>query len=101
MRRSVVVAEDEGLLSVLALAAEASMRDDLAYLATRLPIERAAELDLTEACLLVWQGPLPAPALRERIDAFVDVGGNVLFLPSRKGSTGDYRGVQWGTWVES
>jgi aerotolerance regulator-like protein len=101
MRRSVVVAEDDSLLNVLALAAEASVRDDVEYLATKLPIARASELDLADTCLLVWQGPLPAPALRERIDAFVDLGGSVLFLPSRQGSGEEYRGAKWGEWVET
>jgi hypothetical protein len=101
VRRSVVVAEDAALLPVLALAAESSLRDDLEHLCTPLPLERAAELELNDACLLVWQGPLPAPALLERIDAFVDLGGCVLFLPSREGASADYRGVRWEEWIES
>jgi hypothetical protein len=64
-------------------------------------MERAGELDLKDACLLLWQGPIPPPALREKIDAFVDVGGSVMYLPSRQGSAGEHRGVQWGTWVET
>jgi hypothetical protein len=101
MRRSVVVAEDDTMLRILSLAAEAPWRSGLEYLCTPLPMARAAELDLAQACLLVWQGPLPPAALRERIDAFVQQGGRVLFLPPRDAAGDAYCSLQWGEWVET
>jgi hypothetical protein len=105
-RKSVVVAEDDELLRVLSLAAQAPLREGLEYSCTSLPFDRASELELSDACLLVWQGPLPPAVLRERIDTFVDLGGRVVFLPPKKNTTLEreaegYRGVQWGEWVES
>lgn len=99
-RRTVVVAEDDAVAHVLSLAAEAPMRDGLEYVCTSLALDRAAELDLAQASLLLWQGPLPPAALRERIDAFVERGGRVVFLPSRRASAEAYRGVAWGEWQE-
>jgi hypothetical protein len=101
VRKSVVVAEDEGLLRLFALAAEAPLKSGIEYVCTPLPMARAAELDLAQVCLLVWQGPLPPAALRERIDAYVDLGGRVLFLPPLQGPGEAYRSLQWGEWVES
>jgi hypothetical protein len=50
--------------------------------------------------LLVWQESLPSGALAQRLRAFVEQGGDVLFLPTGRSDAQRFEGLGWGE-VES
>ena len=97
-RRVVVMAEDPGVGRILGLAAEASLRDDAPVKANVLKLDEAAQMDLGTATLVLWQGPLPHDAVAAELKAWVEEGGNVLFLPSHIAPGNPEFGIEWGEW---
>jgi hypothetical protein len=60
--------------------------------------EQLAEA-LVGAALLIWQGALPTGQAAERVAAFVERGGQVIFFPpAGEVSEGEFLGVGWGDW---
>ncbi len=51
------------------------------------------------AALLIWQGALPTGQVAQRVAAFVERGGQVMFFPpTGDAAEGEFLGVRWGDW---
>lgn len=100
-RRTLVVAEEPGAARTLALAAEIPPARGLASTAL---VRTAGDLEtagLEDTALVLWQAPLPEGRDRAALEAFVDRGGQIVFLPpARPDETADRTcfGVSWTAW---
>ena len=65
-----------------------------------LPREQLASVDWDDIALLVWHAPLPEAEAATAVEAFVQRGGQVMFLPPQGPDTGDFMGTHWLDWVE-
>jgi hypothetical protein len=89
--RATVVAQNAEAGRILSLAAS-----DVGKAATILSAGDAASLDLATQALIVWQAALPAGNVAERLRAFVEEGGVVLFLPPGEASGAGVENLSWG-----
>jgi hypothetical protein len=100
-REAVVVAEDDAMGRILGLAAESTLSDEMPVKSTILRRDEIAQLDLTDAALLLWQGSLPNPEETQEIEKFVARGGNIIFMPSHNAPGPASLGITWGTWLQA
>jgi hypothetical protein len=99
-RLAVIVAEDPQAARPLQLAAAIS--PDAASQNTAEPItpDQLANVEWDKASLLIWQAPLPAGDAARLVEAFVERGGQALFLPPRTTNDGELFGLRWEPWIE-
>lgn len=59
---------------------------------------RAAQLNLASRATVIWHGPVPREETEEKLKAFIEDGGLVLFLPddTAHGTRRPFLGVSWG-----
>jgi hypothetical protein len=62
--------------------------------------EQVAATDWETLSLLLWHAPLPEADAARAVEAFVQRGGQVLFLPPRTPGDADFMGVRWRDWDE-
>lgn len=55
-----------------------------------------SNIELADKSLLIWQAPLPAGSDAERLEAFLNEGGIVIFFPSNEPDGASFKGVGWG-----
>lgn len=89
--RATVVAADAQAGKILSFAAS-----DAGKPATILQVGDAGNLDLAGQALIVWQAALPTGNVLERLRAFVEEGGVVLFLPPGESSGAAVENLSWG-----
>lgn len=58
-------------------------------------IVRPDNLDLAALTLVIWQSALPTGPAADRLKAFIEEGGVVLFLPPGQGAATDFQGFSW------
>ncbi len=97
-RRAVIVAEDARAVRPLQLAAEIAPEAGLTCSAEVIEPGGLALVEWDTVSLLMWQAPLPEGDAAERVRAFVDRGGQVLFFPPRSPGVGDAFGTRWASW---
>ena len=99
VRKTLVVAEDPQARRALELAAGIPTDKFLeAAVASADPEGVAGALD--GVALLIWQAPLPEGAAAARLEAFLDDGGEILFLPPQAPNAATFAGITWGAWSE-
>ena len=86
-----VVADDAAAARVLSFASS-----DAGKPAAIIKPEDAANLDLNPTALVVWQGSLPIGNVAERLKAFVDEGGTVMFVAPGVAGPGFFENISWG-----
>jgi hypothetical protein len=99
-RRTLIVTEDPRGLAALQLAATISPDPAITCSAEILPREQLATAEWDGISLLVWHAPLPEADAAEAVQAFIQRGGQVLFLPPRTPSNSAFLGVRWQDWTE-
>lgn len=99
-RRTVVVAEDASTMATLELVAGIPPDKLLVAAVDVVAPEQAAGISLDDAALLLWQAPLPTGDVAERIESYVDRGGQVIFLPPEAPGEESFAGVAWGPWQD-
>ena len=82
-RNAIIVSEDPQAAWPLVLAASISPDPAFACAAEVVPPEQLAGAAWEKTSLLIWQAPLPQDSSAKLVQAFVDRGGQVLFLPPR------------------
>jgi hypothetical protein len=87
-RSAIVVSEDPQAAWPLQLAASISPDPAYACAAEVVPLEQLAGAAWEKTSLLIWQAPLPQDSSAKLVQAFVDRGGQVLFLPPRAQEAG-------------
>jgi hypothetical protein len=99
--RSIIVSDDEAEALPLRAALSAPADPARQYLATILPVRRAAEIPWEEAALLVWHAPLPPAedAMARLIQGFVASGRTILFLPPETPDGNPMFGIHWADWT--
>ncbi len=100
-RSAIIVSEDPQAAWPLQLAASISPDPAFACTAEVVPLEQVAGAAWEKTSLLVWQAPLPQDNSAKLVQAFVDRGGQVVFLPPRNPGGQKFLGTQWGEWVDA
>ncbi len=100
VRKTVVVADDPQVASVLQLAAEVPPESSLVCTAETVGPDQLATVTWDEVALVLWQGPLPKGEAAELLTAFLDRGGRLILFPPREADAGSYLGLTWTTWTE-
>lgn len=98
VRKTLLVAEDPLVRRSLELVAGIPPDKFLEAAVESADAESAGALD--GVALVVWQAPLPEGAAAARLEAFLDDGGEILFLPPQTPGPATFAGVGWGEWSE-
>ncbi|HET6425473.1 MAG TPA: BatA domain-containing protein, partial [Planctomycetaceae bacterium] len=95
-RKTVVVAEDPQVERPLELAASISPDPTMKSTAEVLGVDQLSTVDWDQTALVFWQAPLPTNELAERLQAYLDRGGEIVFLPPRNPGEEQFLGMKWG-----
>jgi hypothetical protein len=98
-RNTIIVCEDPPAAWPLQLAASISPDPAFTCAAEVVPPDQLATAPWEKTALLIWQAPLPQDSTAKLVQAFVERGGQVIFLPPRAPSAQKFLGAQWGDWV--
>src|SRR5262249_35195040 len=117
-RRTLIVSDDPHAIAPLQLAASISPDAALSCSAEIITRTQLATTDWETVSLLVWHAPLPEPepdaagktalggASGSRVDAtqavqaFIQRGGQGLFLPPQTPSDAEFMGARWQGWAD-
>ncbi|HEY2250206.1 MAG TPA: hypothetical protein VGH74_04055, partial [Planctomycetaceae bacterium] len=99
-RVAIILADDPQAARPLELAAAISPDPSIPTSAEVIGEEQLATVEWEKPSLLVWQAPLPKGANASLVQAFVERGGQVIFLPPSVPAAGELFGVGWKEWVE-
>lgn len=100
-RRTIIVAEDPSVERPLYLAAAISSDPAIQSEADVIASEQMSTQEWDQIALVLWQAALPTGADAERLQAFVERGGQVVFLPPRNPTQDEFMGVRWLNWNSS
>ncbi len=99
-RTAIIVSEDPQAAWPLQLAASISPDPAFACAAEVVPLEQLAGAAWEKTSLLIWQAPLPQDSAAKLVQAFVERGGQVIFLPPRAPGAQEFLGMRWGEWAD-
>ncbi|MBI3862285.1 MAG: BatA domain-containing protein [Planctomycetia bacterium] len=99
-RVAIILADDPQAARPLELAAAISPDPSVHDSAEVISEEQLAAVEWEKLSLLLWQAPLPKGSSANLIQAFVERGGQAVFLPPAAPSEGEFFGVGWKAWVE-
>jgi hypothetical protein len=99
-RRTLVVADDPLAVQAIKLAAAISPDGSTTAETTEATREQLNSQAWEELALVVWQATLPQGDERALLEAFLDRGGSILFLPPRQPDAETFAGVRWEQWHE-
>jgi hypothetical protein len=99
-RRTLIVAEDEGVAIPLRLAAEIPPDSKIKCSAEVVSTEQLPTVEWEKIGTVLWQVQLPEGEDAERLREFVDRGGEVILFPPTLPSTATFSGRRWDRWVE-
>lgn len=100
-RRTIIVAEDAQAERPLVLAAAISSDPAVECFAEVVGADQLAAVDWDQISLVLWQADLPAGSAADLVKAFVDRGGQAVFLPPRNPSREELFGMRWQSWIAS
>jgi hypothetical protein len=99
-RRTLIVSEDPRTIAPLQLAAAISPDPAIQSSADIITREQLTTADWEGISLLVWHAPLPEADAAQAVQAFINRGGQIVFLPPRTPSDVVFLGVHWQGWGE-
>ncbi len=99
-RRTLIVAENEGISVPLKLAAEIPPEARIKCSADIVPLEQLPTVEWEKIGTVLWQIQLPEENDAKLLQDFVDRGGEVFFFPPKAPTTAAFAGQRWGEWVE-
>jgi hypothetical protein len=100
-RLTLVLADDPQVARPLELVASISPDPAIPESVELITEDLLASVDWDNTSLLLWQAPLPSGTAAQLVQAFVERGGQAVFLPPRAGSDVELFGIGWGNWNES
>ena len=100
-RLTIVVADDPQVSRPLELAAAISPDPAVTCAAEVVDSAQLAGVEWEKIGLVLWQSPLPEGEAAGLVQAFIDRGGQVIFLPPRVPGSAEFLGVRWESWTES
>jgi hypothetical protein len=98
-RRAIIVAEENARL--LELAAAIAPDPEVTCSAEVVAPDALSTVGWEDVALLLWQAPLPEAEAATRVRAFVDRGGQAIFLPPRAPTATESFGAKWTAWNRS
>jgi len=98
-RKTVIVVEEEDVQRPLQLATSITSDSSTTCSAEVVASDQLNAVEWEKISLLLWQGPLPSGDAEKLVEAFVDRGGQVVFLPPRNPNSDPFLGVKWKSWV--
>lgn len=93
--RATVVSASAPTRKLLQLAASASPKEAAQSADALMPAEIEG-MNLKDRSLLIWQAPLPQGSVAQRVRAFVNEGGVVIFFPTGRPDPSRFENVGWG-----
>jgi hypothetical protein len=99
-RRTLIVSQDPQLVGPLQLAASIPPDPLTQCSADVITREQLATVEWESVSLLVWHAPLPEADAASAVQAFVNRGGQVVFLPPSSPGDAAFMGVRWRGWTE-
>jgi hypothetical protein len=99
-RRTLIVSSDPQASAPLQLAASISPDPAVPCSAEIIPREHVASVDWEGIALLIWHAPLPDAGAAQAVQAFINRGGQVVFLPPRMPGNAEFMGARWQGWAE-
>jgi hypothetical protein len=100
-RRSIIIAEDADAQRPLQLAAEISPDPALVSSAELVTLDGLATVPWDEIALVLWQAPLPTGDIAGMLKAFVERGGQAVFLPPTNPNGDELFGIRWRDWIDA
>jgi hypothetical protein len=100
-RKTIIIAEEAQVERPLQLAAAIPPEPSLACDAEVIGREQLSTVDWDQIALVLWQGLLPTGADAGLLQAFVERGGQAVFLPPRTPGDEQLFGVRWNEWTSS
>lgn len=98
-RRTLVVADDEGVAKGLELIAGIPPEKSAVATVDRVPAAAVATAAWEEAALVLWQAPLPERDDAKVVETFVNRGGQVVFFPPTEPDGREFAGCRWTEWT--
>jgi hypothetical protein len=98
-RRTIIVAEETSSEKPLQLVAGITSDPSLRCQAEVVAVEQLPLVEWDQIALVLWQAPLPSGPTADLLRAFVDRGGQAVFLPSRNPNDDELFGIRWKTWA--
>jgi hypothetical protein len=99
-RKTILVADDPQAVWPLELATAVSPDPAWDCVAEVVASEQLTTVPWEQISLVLWQAPLPQGDAARLVQAFVERGGQAVFLPARAPGSGELFGVRWQSWVE-
>ena len=99
-RRTLIISNEPQSVSALQLAATISPDPQYECTTQALTPDKLASANWDDIALLVWHAPLPQAEAAATVEAFVQRGGQVLFLPPRGPGNAEFMGVHWLDWIQ-
>ena len=96
---TVIVSDEREVAEPLALAASIAPEAGQRCSVEIVPSSDVTSLDWSKAALVLWQVPLPTGETQRQLAAFVERGGQAIFLPPRQTTADAVFGLSWGSWA--
>lgn len=100
-RKTLLVTDDDALTKPMEFAAAISPDPEISYQARSVNVESFLGEKLDEMALVVWHSQIPAESDPRRaiLRAYVDRGGQVMFVPPDAPTSDTFAGMGWTDWV--
>jgi Aerotolerance regulator N-terminal len=99
-RRTLVVSSDPEAIGPLQLAASISPDSAISCSAELVTRQQLAAIDWEGFAMVVWHALLPEADAAQALEAFINRGGQVVFLPPRTPGEAEFMGARWQSWVD-
>ncbi len=100
MRKTIIVTDQPQAVWPLELAATIPPSPSAEFAAEVVPVQQLASVPWEQVSLLIWQARLPQQEDAELVRAFIERGGQAVFLPPHTPGDETLFGVQWASWVD-
>lgn len=100
VQKTLIVSDDPQVAELLRLAAATPSHRSLVYEAAIVPSSQAALIEWDTTALVLWHAALPDDELARQLEAFVGMGGCVVFFPPEEPTDQNLFGTRWGDWKE-
>jgi hypothetical protein len=99
-RKTLIVSDDPQSIAAVQLTAETSPDPAIPCTTEIVSREKAATADWDSMALVVWHAALPDTDAASAVQAFVNRGGQAIFIPPHAPSDAAFMNVRWRGWVE-
>ncbi len=98
-RHAVIVSDDPRAARPLELAAQVAPDPETRCSAEVIGVDQVGTVEWEKTSLLLWRAALPEGDAAKSVQAFLDRGGQVIFLPPSSPTGAEFLGTKWTDWV--